>query len=89
MTKTEDAILDAACCPAEGAPVGGLLDEWEKRRDMIKLVFGEIKVYGYTIGQLVDVMDEVLQLVAEAEPTIKELVEKVIKLIDEHRIRSS
>jgi hypothetical protein len=96
LTEKESAILKAACCPpschatasADGKPlVGGVFGDWAKKFETLKLVAGELKVKGYSLGEIIDVIDQALLLCDAAEPAVEEIVAKVKELIDAARAK--
>ena len=85
LTEKECSVLHAACCPAapKGKPVvAGFFGDLEKKFEVLKIVAGDLKVKGYSLGQIVDVVDQALLLIDATEPKVEEIIAKVKEMID-------
>jgi len=88
LTEKECHILHAACCPCspEGKPLmGGFFGDLEKKFEVLKIVAGELTIKGYSLGQIVDVVDQALLLIDTVEPKVEEIIAEVKALIDAHK----
>lgn len=94
LSDRECEILKAACCPPNshktasegGKPlVGGVFGDWAKKFETLKAVTTDLKVKGYSLGEVVDVIEQALLFCDAAEPQIEAIVEQVKQLIDANR----